>query len=129
MPMPIARPAFAGPANLIEDLTASVEAEGLRVVSHINGQANAARLGIDAALDQIIEVFHPRYAVQVWQACKPAGLDIPLRIHIYDDGAGLMLAYRKPSDVFAPYQNPQLNDIGRQLDQIFARIMARVSKD
>ena len=129
MSMPIARAASVSPASVIEDLTASVEAEGLRVVTRIDGQANAAKLGIDAPLDQIIEVFHPQYAAQVWRACKPAGLDIPLRIHIYDDGARIMLAYRQPSDVFAPYQNPQLEDIGRQLDQVFARIMARVSKD
>jgi uncharacterized protein (DUF302 family) len=100
--------------------------ENMRVVAHINGQANAAKMGKQVPADQILEVFRPDYAIRVWSACKPAGHDIPLRIHVYEDGDAVKVACRLPSDVFAPFGAPALDAIGAELDPIFERILARV---
>lgn len=105
-------------------LSDAIEAQGLRLASHIDGQANAARIGVDAPVDQVLEVFHPRYAVRVWDACKPAGIDIPLRIHLYADGDGrLHAACRLPSEVFAPWGRAELDAIGAELDPLFRTII------
>ena len=106
------------------NLLASIEANKLRVVTHINGQANAAKIGKSVPADQILEVFRPDFAVRVWQACKPAGIDIPLRIHIYENEAGnTVVAFRTASETFASYANKELAAIGKELDVIFASIL------
>jgi uncharacterized protein (DUF302 family) len=106
-------------------LTAGIEAENMRIVAHINGQANAAKMGKEVPADQILEVFRPDYAIRVWTACKPAGHDIPLRIHVYEDGDDVMVACRMPSEVFAPFGSPELDAIGTELDNIFNNILAK----
>jgi uncharacterized protein (DUF302 family) len=110
----------------VEQLLAGIEAENMRVVAHINGQANAAKMGKEVPADQILEVFRPDFAIRVWNACKPAGHDIPLRIHVYEDGDAVKVACRMPSEVFAPFGSDALNEIGAELDGIFSNILQRV---
>ncbi|WP_018649374.1 MULTISPECIES: DUF302 domain-containing protein [unclassified Thioalkalivibrio] len=104
------------PETAVERLKQAIEAQGLKLVSHINGQANAAKIGVEVPTDQILEVFHPSYAVRVWQACKPAGIDIPLRIHVSGHGDVLRVSTRSARDVFAPWASPELDTIGAELD-------------
>lgn len=107
-------------------LLGGIEAENMRVVAHINGQANAAKMGKEVPADQILEVFRPDFAIRVWAACKPAGHDIPLRIHVYEDGDAVKVACRMPSEVFTPFESEDLMSIGAELDTIFANILATV---
>lgn len=111
----------------VNALLAGIESENMRVVAHINGQANAAKMGKEVPADQILEVFRPDFAIRVWTACKPAGHDIPLRIHVYEDGDEVKVACRMPSEVFAPYDSSELNEIGLELDGIFEKILSSVS--
>lgn len=114
--------AEASVAKLLE----AIEAANMRVVAHINGQANAAKMGKTVPADQILEVFRPDFAIRVWNACKPAGHDIPLRIHVYEDGAQVKVACRMPGEVFAPFGSAELDAIGSELDVIFDSILAAV---
>ena len=98
----------------------------MRVVAHINGQANAAKMGKEVPADQILEVFRPDFAIRVWNACKPAGLDIPIRIHVYEDGDAVKVACRMPSRVFAPFGSAELDAIGTELDTMFENILKTI---
>lgn len=100
-------------------LQASIAAHSMGLVAHINGQANAAKKGIRVAADQILEVFRPDFAERVWQAEKRAGIDIPLRIHIYEYAGQTLLGFRTPLEIFAPYQNPALLTIADELETVF----------
>lgn len=115
--------------NLDADAAAAKLAEAALVVpmglvAHINGQANAAKRGIDVPADQILEIFRPDFAIRVWNAHKPAGIDIPLRIHLYDLDGRTHVAFRTAKEVFAPYANPALDVIAGDIDPIFTGILA-----
>lgn len=112
--------------DTVNKLLAGIEAENMRVVAHINGQANAAKIGKQVPADQILEIFRPDFAVRVWEACKPAGHDIPIRIHIYEEGEEVKVACRLPSEVFAPFNTEALDTIGSELDTIFENILETV---
>lgn len=114
------------PEAAVATLKAAIDAQGLKLVSHINGQANAAKIGVEVPTDQILEVFHPSYAVRVWEACKPAGIDIPLRIHVSGDGEILRISTRSAREVFAPWANPDLEAIGSELDPKLQAILDAV---
>lgn len=114
--------------DVVTSLIASITDNKMRVVAHINGQANAAKIGRSVPADQILEVFRPDFAVRVWEACKPAGMDIPLRIHVYENDAGnTMVAYRTAVETFAGYDNAALTVIGQELDVIFTAILSAVA--
>jgi uncharacterized protein (DUF302 family) len=107
-----------------EKLAAAVAAYPMGLIAHINGQANCAKKGVSVPADQILEVFRPDYAIKVWATEKAAGIDIPLRIHLYEADGRTWVAYRPASDVFKPYVNPQLDVLGGELDAIFNQLLA-----
>lgn len=113
--------------DAVKALLSGIEIENMRVVAHINGQANAAKMGKQVPADQILEVFRPDFAIRVWNACKPAGHDIPLRIHIYEDTEEVKVACRMPSEAFAVFNSTELDAIGKELDIIFDNILKSVS--
>lgn len=105
-------------------LSEAVQAVPMGLVAHINGQANAAKRGLTVPADQILEVFRPDFAIRVWQADKTAGIDIPLRIHLYQADGKTVVAFRTAREVFAPYANPALDAIAAEVDPIFLGILA-----
>jgi uncharacterized protein (DUF302 family) len=107
-----------------EKLIAAIAAYPMGLVAHANGQANCAKKGITVPADQILEVFRPDYAIKVWAADKTAGIDIPLRIHLYEADGRSWVAHRPASDVFKPYANPQLDVLGSELDAIFNQLLS-----
>ena len=111
-------------AEAIERLVSAAAAVPMGLVAQINGQANCAKKGIEVAPDQILEIFRPDFAVKVWAADKRAGFDIPIRIHVCEHEGKTWVACRMPSVIFAPYGNPILDALGRELDAIFLRILA-----
>lgn len=113
----------------VERLTAAVAEVNLRVVAHINGQANAAKMGKTVPADQILEIFRPDFAVRVWAACKAAGHDIPLRIHVYEEDDQTRVACRMPSETFKPFASAGLDAIAAELDPLFEQILATVKDD
>ncbi|MEJ2060439.1 MAG: DUF302 domain-containing protein [Gammaproteobacteria bacterium] len=115
--------------DAVAKLQAGIEAENMRLVAHINGQANARKIGKEVPADQILEIFRPDFAIRVWQACKSAGHDIPLRIHVYEDGGKTHVACRMPSEVFASYGSTALMNLGMELDAIFANILGHVPEE
>jgi uncharacterized protein (DUF302 family) len=112
----------------VETLLSAIEQQNMRVVAHINGQANAAKMGKTVPADQILEVFRPDYAIRVWEACKAAGHDIPLRIHVYEQGEEVIVACRMPGTVFSAFNSPELDAIGLELDEIFSNILNSVNE-
>jgi uncharacterized protein (DUF302 family) len=106
-----------------EKLASAIAAYPMGLVSHINGQANCAKKGMQVPADQILEVFRPDFAVRVWAADKAAGIDIPLRIYLYEQDGLTWIAHRKASEVFQPYANPQLDALSEELDVIFNQLL------
>ena len=105
-------------------LTEAAQAVPMGVLAHLNGQANCAKKGIEVPADQILEIFRPDFAVRVWKAHKPAGIDIPLRIHLYAAEGKTMVSYRTAEEVFAPYAVPELTAIAADIDRVFTGILA-----
>ncbi len=106
-----------------EKLIAAIAAYPMGLVAHANGQANCAKQGITVPADQVLEVFRPDYAVKVWAADKAAGIDIPLRIHLYEADGVTWIAHRPASETFRPYANAQLDAIAAELDLVFAELL------
>jgi len=108
----------------VDKLIAAIAAYPMGLVAHANGQANCAKKGITVPADQVLEVFRPDYAVKVWAADKTAGIDIPLRFHLYEADGRTWVAHRPASEVFKPYANPALDALGGELDTLFNQLLA-----
>ena len=114
------------PATL-ELLQSAVAANGLGIVTQANAQNGARSLGVRIPGNQVWGIFGPRYAVRMLKASIPAGIEAPVRLYIVEAADGkVSVTYVKPSVVFAPYGNADLDQMAAELDALFDRIVASV---
>jgi len=112
-------------AELQRRLDAAVEKNGMFVVTRASASAGAKRRGLDIPGNMVIGVYRNDFAVRMLQASVPAGIEAPLRFYLTENPDGsATLTYRKPSSVFGPYGSVALNGMARELDAIWARIVA-----
>ena len=110
---------------LVERLLAAIAQHKMGVVARASATMGAKSLGISIAGNQVVMVFHPRYAVRMLEASVVAGIEAPLRFYLTENADGTAtLTYRKPSSTFAPYENAELDAMALELDVIFADIAA-----
>ena len=63
------------------------------------------------------------------RASEAAGIEAPLRLYITGQPNGTArLTYRLPSHVFGAYKVPALDEMAKELDVIFARIVNQATK-
>lgn len=104
-------------------LTKALKKNKMGLVTRASAQAGAKKLGITIPGNQVWGVYHPRFAVRMLKASVEAGFEAPIRIYITEAASGAVtVSYKKPSMVFAPYGNADLDKMAMELDGILARI-------
>jgi uncharacterized protein (DUF302 family) len=107
-----------------QDLTAAVRKNKMGLVCRASAQAGAASIGMKIPGNQVFMIYRPDFAVRMLKASVEAGFEAPIRIYVVEQGDGTArVSYIKPSDVFAGYENAELNAIAHELDTIFAAIL------
>ncbi len=112
------------PFQVLEERMIRAIAENqMGLVTHASRGARARGLKIPG--NAVLGVFRNDYAVRMLKASVAAGIEAPLRIYLTENADGsATLRYRLPSVVFAPYEKPELDRLARELDEVFARIVA-----
>lgn len=111
----------------LDVLTQAARDNRLGIVTRASAQAGAKAIGVAIPGNQVWGLFHPRFAVRMLKASVEAGVEAPIRLYITEaaDGA-VTVSYQKPSVVFAPYGNADLDAMAVELDALFARIAGSV---
>jgi uncharacterized protein (DUF302 family) len=117
-----------GYEELISRLDAAVKANRMGLVTRASATLGAWSLGKAIPGNMVVGVYRPDFAIRMLEASVPAGIEAPLRFYITenDDGTAT-LTWRKPSAVFAPYDVPALDEMAKELDEIFERIAAQAT--
>ncbi len=111
--------------KVVTNLKRQVTGHKLVIVKEVPFQKMLGMVGVKAEKMLGFEIFHPRYGKVLYENDPAAFKDAPLRILVREVGGKVNLEYRKPSVVFAPY--PGLSKLGKELDEVFADIVARVA--
>jgi uncharacterized protein (DUF302 family) len=113
----------------LEKLKAAITANKMGVVGLACATCGAQNIGVTIAENRVVMIFNPHFAVRMLAASVPTGVEAPLRLYLTerDDGTAV-LSYRKPSLVFAPYSNAELDVMAKELDRIVARIVSDAAR-
>jgi uncharacterized protein (DUF302 family) len=109
--------------KVVTKLKKAIASRKLVIVKQIPFQKMVAMVGVKTSKTLGFEVFHPRYGKTIIAKDLNALIDVPLRLVLRQEGSKVILQYRKPSAVFAPYSG--LSGLGKQLDSVFADIAKR----
>jgi len=112
-------------AKLEEALAAAIKAAGMNAVTRASASDGAQARGVAIRGDAVFGVFRNDFAVRMLAANVDAGIEAPVRLHLVEEADGTSsIRYRLPSSVFGQYDGDAIKAIGRELDPIFAKIVA-----
>lgn len=115
-------------AVLVARLQRAIADQRMGLVAEASASAGAARRGIRIPGNAVLMVFRNDFAVRMLRDSVPAGFEAPLRLYVTEGADGrASITYRTPSAIFRPYGNADLDRMARDLDAIFARIVAEAA--
>ena len=106
----------------------AVRDNDMGIVGQASVSRGAASRGITIPGNAVVGVYRNDFAVRMLKAHVPAGIEAPLRLYITEDAEGTAtLRYRPPSAVFKAYENTALDEMARELDIIFDKIVRQAT--
>jgi uncharacterized protein (DUF302 family) len=106
--------------ELVGRLQKSVAANGMTLVATTTATGHGTNIPDNA----VLLVFRNDYAVRMVQANVLSGMEAPIRLYVTATAdRKAAITYRTPTSIFALYDNPKLDDLAAELDQIFAKII------
>ncbi|SDU49022.1 DUF302 domain-containing protein [Stappia sp. ES.058] len=113
-------------SELVESLTAAIEAAEMGLVTQASASAGAKMQGVTIPGNRVIGVYRNDYARRMLKASVAAGIEAPIRFYVTEDtDGGATLSYKHPSFVFAPYLaegGDALETLAGELDAVFKAI-------
>jgi len=87
-----------GPKDTMDRLEAEVKAKGLTVFAHVDHAAGAAGVGLSLRPTDLLRFGNARGGTPLMQSVQTMGIDLPLKILVWQDEAGnTWLSYNDPS--------------------------------
>ena len=87
-----------GPAETMNRLEAEIKAHGMGVFARINHAALAAEIGLMLRPTEVILFGNPRGGTPLMQASQTLGIDLPLKMLVWQDASGeTWLSYNEPA--------------------------------
>ncbi|SFC07360.1 DUF302 domain-containing protein [Tropicimonas isoalkanivorans] len=93
-------PATGDVGATMDALEAAVDQAGATVFARVDHAGGAQSAGLELAASQLLVFGNPKLGTPAMQDDPRAGLLLPLRVLVYEDGEGkVWLAYERPEDM------------------------------
>jgi uncharacterized protein (DUF302 family) len=80
-------------------LIEAIERRGLTVFARVDHAAGARQVGMELADEEVVLFGSPRSGTPLMQSDPRVGVELPLRMLIWREGADVLLAYRDPREL------------------------------
>jgi len=88
----------------VDKLVASIEEAGAKVFATVDHAAGAKSIGQDMAPTVLVIFGNPKLGTPIIQANRRAGLDLPVRVLIWEDQSVVHIGYEAPDSLKARYE-------------------------
>lgn len=78
-------------------LITALDAAGLKIAARIDHQANAGSVGLDLAPTVLFIFGNPKAGTLLMEKQRTAGIDLPLKLLLWDDNGKIKVAYNDPT--------------------------------
>jgi uncharacterized protein (DUF302 family) len=90
-------------ADTVDRLLAAIASRGLTVFAQIDHAAAAREAGMELA-DELVVVFgNPRAGTPLMQDDPRVGIELPIRMLVWDRGDAVVVGYKNPRDLASSY--------------------------
>lgn len=93
----------AGHADTLSRLLEAIATRGLAVFAQIDHAAAAREVGMELANEVVVVFGNPRAGTPLMQADPRIGIELPLRMLVWDASEGTIVGYNDPRDLSSYY--------------------------
>ncbi len=91
-------------ADTVAKLTAAIENAGAKVAATVDHARAAAGVDMELAPNVVVIFGNPRLGTPAMQASPGAGLHLPLKVQVFEDGDGQVIVhYQSPAAMLGDY--------------------------
>lgn len=91
-------------AEAVEALLAAIERRGLTVFSVIDHAGGACEAGLELAPEKVVVFGNPRAGTLLMQEDPRVGIELPLRMLVWEEEAGTKLGFEDPRALVERYE-------------------------
>ena len=95
----------------VRRLAEAAQARGMTVFATIDHAAAAREAGLELADEVVVVLGAPQVGTRLMQASARTGLDLPLRVLVWDDGGTTRLAHHDPAGLGAAHRLDGLDEV------------------
>jgi uncharacterized protein (DUF302 family) len=119
-----------GPKETLDRLEGEIRAKGLNVFARIDHAAGAAEAGLELRPTNLIIFGNARGGTPLMQASQTAGIDLPLKVLVWQDTAGkTWLSYNDPSWIAQRHHLGVKAEVIDKLSAALSDISARTANE
>ena len=113
----------------IKKLTKAIGTNKMGIVGNACATCGAKNIGVTIPGNRVMMIFNPHFAIRMLKASEAAGIEAHVRLYVTEQPNGkARLTYRLPSHVFGAYKVPALDEMAKELDIIFKRIVSQATR-
>ena len=121
-------PSAHSATETVERLKGLLAQKGIEVFAHIDHAAGATSVGLPLRPAQVLIFGNPRAGTPLMQARQTVGLDLPLRVLVWEDGEGkVWLTYRRVEDLARRHHVTGQDETAKALDDGLAGLARAVT--
>jgi uncharacterized protein (DUF302 family) len=110
-------------AATVDRLVVAIEKRGAKIVAKVDHAAAAAGVGLELRPTTVVIFGNPKLGTPLMQENQQVGLDLPLRVLIWQDAAGrVQIGYRTPDRLAAEYSIAGQGDLRKAMAGALAAI-------
>lgn len=112
--------------STVARIVSALHTRGVALLASVDHAAGARAAGLDLA-DEIVLVFgNPKVGTGLMQEDPRVGIELPLRLLVWDEGGTTSIAYSDPTELAGRYRLagglPVLAQLGQLLDELVAEV-------
>lgn len=115
----------AGYAETTARLVRAIEGRQLTVFARFDHAAGARAAGLELDPEEVVVFGDPRAGTPLMQRDPRVGIELPLRILVWQDGGVVLLGYRDPRELSASYE---VGSAGEVLERMAGLLDALVTE-
>jgi uncharacterized protein (DUF302 family) len=124
MSIVIVKRSAVGYSETMRSLLDAIERRGLTVFARIDHAAAARAAGLELADEEVVLFGNPRAGTPLMQSDRQIGIELPLRMLVWQEGEDVLLGYLDPRELVGVYdvagQRPALEQMATLLGELAA---------
>jgi uncharacterized protein (DUF302 family) len=120
----IAIPSSLSQADAIERLIAAIQESGSAVLGRVDHAAGARSVGLELADEEVVLFGNPAGGTPLMQSDPRVGIELPLRMLVWQGPDGTQLGYRDPRELAEAYDLAGHGDTLERMNGQLAHVAA-----